>query len=120
MANKLSKELSGKNKRLLSLAKTLADLKPHQRVIILDHLDLKTCDDIYYIISKVLNCEHFPKYKCNKLKHKLSSYSNDLAYVMDKSKNPKRRKKILTQLGGGVLPLILNAALPLLLNLFPK
>lgn len=115
MANK--KKLSTKQKRLLSLALTLKELKPSHRTIILDHLDDESRDALYALISKVLNSTSIPKSRQTSLKRIVHLKKREFKELLDKSKSKSHRKKRLTQVGGG-LPFILATAIPLLLNLF--
>ncbi len=105
---------------LIPLLHVLKSLKSSDRVIILAHLDDHTRDAIYKTVSKVLKSKKVPIQNRIHLRDNLCSFKSDFRYLMSKDSSPIQKKRKLTQLGGNPLSLILDTALPLMLDLFPR
>lgn len=105
---------------LIPLLSVLKSLKSSDRIIILAHLDDETRDHLYLTIASVLKSEKVPIQTKLTLKKKLHSHEDSLKHIIDNSVSKQTKKAKLTQLGGGPLKTILNTALPLMLDLFPK
>lgn len=111
----------GKQSRvLLPLLEVLKSVKPEQRVIILAHLDDPTRDVLYKTIGRVLKSSKLPISKRLFLKSKLAPFKTELRELVDDRKSSRQKKKRLTQMGAGPMSYVLRAAIPLILNTFPK
>jgi hypothetical protein len=110
----------GKKSVVLPLLHVLKSVKPEHRVILLAHLDDPSRDALYEAINRVLKSDKLPARRRRFLKSKLEPYKDHLRYLADASKSPARKKKRLTQIGGGPMTYVLRDAVPLLLDLFPK
>ncbi len=106
--------------QLLPLLNVLKSLKSSDRVIILAHLDDETRDGLYVTINTVLKSEKVPIETRLKLQNKLKHHQDCIKHITSDKTSPKTKKKKLTQLGGGPMKSIIQAALPMMLNLFPK
>lgn len=106
-------------KSLLPFLHVLKSLKARDRIIILAHLDDETRDSIYKTISQVLRSNKVPIQNKLYLRDKLKSHKDNLRYLINQKKSSTQKKKKLTQIGGSPLSVLLNTALPLMLNLFP-
>ena len=94
-------------------------MKPAHRIIILEHLSDRSRDDLYATISKVLaDSPKMPYKKRISLKHKLEPYKEHFRYLGNGQNKPRSKRKTLAQVGGGPMTHMLNAALPLLLDLY--
>ena len=107
-------------KVMLPLLNVLRNMTADHRQILLAHLDDKTRDGLYETISHVLRSNKVPFAKRLFLKSKLSPYKKDLRYLSNPKRTGAQKRKRLTQVGAGPMSHILKAAIPLLLNLFPK
>ena len=105
---------------LLPLLSVLKSVKPEQRQILMAHLDDKTRDRLYETIAQVLKSEQVPLAKRVFLKSKLSDYKTELRYLTTPGKSGREKKRKLAQVGGSPMNYVLQTAIPLLLNLFPK
>ncbi len=105
---------------LIPLLHVLKSLKSADRVIILAHLDDHTRDAIYKTVSNVLKSKRVPIQNRIHLRDNLGSFKSDFRCLISKDSSSVQKKKKLTQLGGNPLSLILDTALPLMLDLFPK
>ena len=103
---------------VLPLLEVLKQLRPDRRVIILQHFDDRTRDQIYEAIMHTLSSEKVPFRKRLFLRSKLLPYKNELRFLADKKRSAECKKKKLAQVGGGAMNYILRAAVPLLLNLY--
>lgn len=117
------------NRRLLPLLGVLKAVRPYQRVILMAHLNDKTHDALYRTINKVLRSERVPFRKRLFLRSKLRKFKREFRQLSAVSDAPTtrvtrslaaRKKKALMQVGGSPFSYMLQAAIPLLLNLFPK
>lgn len=108
------------NRVLLPLLEVLKSVKPDQRVIILAHLDDQTRDLLYKTIYKVINSDKIPFAKRRFLNSKLTPFKNELRDLGDANKTLFQKKKRLIQVGGGPMSYVLRAAIPLILDTFPK
>ena len=106
--------------QLIPLVNVLKSLKASDRVIILAHLDDVTRDDLCVTVNSVLKSEKVPIETRLKLQQKLRGHSDCLKHIASDTASPNTKRKKLTQLGGGPMKLILQAALPMMLNLFPN
>ena len=106
--------------RLIPLLNVLKSLSSNDRIIILAHLDDETRDLLYLTISSVLRSEKVPIETRLKLKKKLLPHKAKFRVVTRQDASSQLRKKKLHQLGGSPLKLMIDTALPLMLNLFPK
>ena len=113
----LSKQRKGE---LIPLLEVLRSLKSSDRIIILAHLDEETRDALSSTIASVLKSEKVPVETRLGLQKKLHRHGDSLSCVVDHAASGKERRRTLSQLGGGPMKVLLNAALPLLLDLFPK
>ncbi len=106
--------------KLIPLLHVLRSLKSSDRVIILAHLDDETRDGLYATINSVLKSDKVPIETKLILNRKLRPHSGCLKHITCDKTSAKIKKKNLTQMGGGPLKVILQAALPLMLDLFPR
>lgn len=118
MKQMASKALSKKS--LIPLLHVLKSIKSSDRVIILAHLDDKTRDAIYKTVSQVLKSKKLPIQNRLHLRDKLNTFKTDFRYITSSNGCQSKKKKKLTQLGGNPLSLVLDNALPLMLDLFPR
>lgn len=107
---------------ILPLLHALKTLKPDLRVIVLEHLDDRTKDELYRIIGEVLRSDKVPFRKRLFLKGKLEPYKKEFrCLARDSTKAGSARKgRTLAQVGAGPMTHVLRLAIPLLLNVFPK
>lgn len=105
---------------LIPLLNVLKSLKSNDRVIILAHLDDETRDALSATIASVLESEKVPIETRLHLHKKLRDHRDCLKHIISDRASSKTKKKKLTQLGGGPMKHILQAALPMMLQLFPK
>lgn len=105
---------------LIPLLNVLKTLKSSDRIIILAHLDEETRDALYLTIASVLRSNKVPIEAKLKLKKKLSPHKKTLRHLICETSSEQSKKKKLTQLGGGPMKLLIDTALPLMLDLFPK
>jgi len=109
----------------LPFLSALKKLSPDDRVIVLSHLDFKTRDALYKTIVAVLRSRRIPLPRRKELKVQLSPYKQELRqisrqYGRGRTKKPKRKtvNQQLARLGGEPLGIVIDAAIPLLLNVF--
>jgi hypothetical protein len=109
-----------KKKVLLPLLHVLQSLPHDKRMIILSHLDDYARDGILETVTNVLRSEKLPFKKRRELAKKLAPYKKDFRFLVNPKKSPAGKKKRLAQLGAGPMQHVLRAAVPLLLNIFPR
>jgi hypothetical protein len=109
-----------KKKIMLPLIHVLQSLPHDKRVIILSHLDDKTRDAVLETVTTVLRSEKLPFKKRRELARKLAPYKKDFRYISDSGKSQSGKRRKLSQLGAGPMQYVLRAAVPLLLNIFPR
>lgn len=104
------------------LIQVLRHVSPDHRVILLDHFDDWTRDGLVQTIRQVLSGKKVPERQRLYLKTQLSPYKDDFRSLINPSgrQTSKSKKKALAQVGGKPMDCILNAAIPLLLETFPK
>ena len=109
-----------RKKEVIPLLNVLKSMNSTDRIIILAHLDDKTRDDLYLTIDSVLKSEKVPIQAKLNLHKKLHHHKGHLKQLTNKTISKQTKKKKLIQIGGNPLKIILNVALPLMLDLFPK
>ena len=111
---KLTKSKKKKLQRLLPLMHTLFQLKPQQRVLVLEHLDTEACQSVKDCISHVL------RDKSSKSRKKLSPVVKKnkklLESLLKASFKKGSDKRKLASIGGSTLTDILSFAIPILLS----
>lgn len=105
---------------LIPLLNILKSMKSKDRIIILAHLDEETRDALCATINSVLTSAKVPIETKLKLKKKLYRHKDDFRHLSSEEATTSSKKKKLSQLGGNPMKVVLDAALPLLLDLFPK
>lgn len=105
---------------MVPLLNALKCTKSKDRIIFLAHLDDKTRDDLYLTIASVLKSNKVPIETKLALKKKLHPHKESLRCLIAENEPKDKKKKKLTQIGGSPMKILLNTALPLMLNLFPK
>jgi len=106
---------------MLPLLEALRGMKPERRVIVLSHLDGRTRDGIYETVAHVLQNEKLPLAKRLKLKEKLYPFKRQFRYLASPSaRHPRKKRRALAQVGGGPMSHVLRAAIPMLLDTFPR
>jgi hypothetical protein len=111
-----------KARKVLPLLRVLQDFKPKsRRSILLSHLDDESCEALYEAVANVMLSDRIHPTVRAKLKRILNRNREPLTILSDKEADPALKKRHLTQMGGGVLSLILSTAIPLLVDLLrPK
>jgi hypothetical protein len=111
-----------KARKVLPLLRVLQDFKPKsRRSILLSHLDDESCEALYEAVANVMLSDRIHPTVRAKLKRILNRNREPLTVLSDKEADPALKKRHLTQMGGGVLSLILSTAIPLLVDLLrPK
>jgi hypothetical protein len=111
-----------KARKVLPLLRVLQDFKPKsRRSILLSHLDDESCEALYEAVANVMLSDRIHPTVRAKLKRILNRNREPLTILSDKEADPALKKRHLTQMGGGVLSLILSTAIPLLIDLLrPK
>lgn len=104
--------------RKIKLLQILRKIKPHERSLLIQHLD----NDAIEIISEfVFNCIktdfRLSKRKKNALKSKLHSSKKELACIADKSCDLKKRKGLIVKQSGQGLGILLGTLVPVIANL---
>lgn len=135
MRIKLEQRLSKKSKRakksflqfekkasnFIRFLKTLKELKPKQRDVLLQHLDNNSCDILYDTVTNVLNSRLLTEKQKIQLQKKLLPHRSCLQDLSRASTHLPTRKKKISQAGtGSVLLPIISAAIPLLSKLRRK
>lgn len=105
--------------RILPLLSILRSIRPEQRIILLSHFDLKTKDAICSAISFTLSTEKLSKQKKRRMVKKLEPHMREILPIIRQTPVAARRKRLM-QVGAGPMKHILNATIPLLLDVFPK
>ncbi len=95
-------------------------MKAEDRIIMMSHLNNEAKDALYKTVTHVMSSENLSGGRRNRLKSKLSPYKKILSYFSSSRSTPSGRRKRVVQLGGSPMNYILNAALPLFVNLFAK
>ncbi len=113
-------DMGGQPHKVIPLLDALRGMKPDARTIILAHLDDATRDDIYKTIAKVLQSDRLPAKKRAMLRRKLETFKSEFRQLAGAKASPRRKKKTLTQVGGGPIGHVIKQAIPLLLNVFRK
>ena len=101
----------------IPLFQVLRELKDHQRQIIIDHLDAKSCNALVECVKCVL--KRGPKKKGKrqtKLRACIKQYHKDFAHILGKRQSSRQLAKV----GGFPLGLILSTAVPLLMSFLKK
>ncbi len=107
-------------KVILPLLNALKSMKPDQRIIVMSHLDDRTRDAIYRTIDTVMRSKKVPTVERKLLRERLAPHKETLRYLTNVEKGPVGKKRRLTQIGGAPLDSVLNTAIPLLMDFFPK
>jgi hypothetical protein len=105
---------------ILPFIHTFKTLRPAQRVILLAHLDDKSCNLLCECCANVLHNSKIPTAKRKRLSKALLPHKAALRQLVHPSGSLTAKRKKLYQLGGGPLSLILGTALPLLVDLLRK
>ena len=109
-----------RKKELVPLLHVLKSMKPEQRVIILAHFDSHTRDGLYRTITGVLQSKKMSLRQKRSLKKKLLPFKSDVRVLTNRGGSSSRKRRKLMQFGGAPMSHVLRAAIPLLLNIFPK
>lgn len=105
-------------RQLLPMLQVLKQMKASDRIILLSHLDDYSKDAIQKTISHVLTSDAVPRRKRKLLIDKLAPYKKRIMYLNSPRASSVGKRKTVVQLGGDPLGYVLNAALPLFVNLF--
>lgn len=103
----------------IGLVSILRKLSPQDRNLIIDHLNDHSCEFIYECIYNGITNPNISKKSKKLLRDRLQNDKTKLRYLARPGGNSKRKRKILTQVGG-FLPFILGAVLPILTSLLQK
>ena len=103
---------------LLSLMHVLNSMKPDHRQILFEHMDDKSRDYIYDVVTRLLTSDALPKKKKLLLKSKLGSYKPYFRAVADPKCSKTEKRRCLRAVGGRPMNYVFRAALPMLLNVF--
>lgn len=110
----------GQNKKRACLAKSVPLLRALRCMSVkdvegtLELLNDQGLEAVYQCINNcVYNCKLPKKHQCS-IKEALANTSEVYEYLANPRKCRKRKRKLLKQVGGGGLPLIITTALPLL------
>lgn len=106
--------------RLLPLLSVLRSVSPEKRVILLSHFDDATRDAICRAVTFTLTTERLSKSTRKRLKQRLEPYREDFRYIIRPKGSPPGKRRRLLQVGAGPMNHVIRAAIPLLLNMFPK
>lgn len=108
----------------MALFNVLTELSPLQRAIIIDHLDMKTCNTLISAIKMVIDQgpEEAPPHLRKKLLSVMRKHGQELDTFLSKSKSLSSlsKKRHLARIGGNPLFFMLASAIPALINLFKK
>jgi hypothetical protein len=107
-----------KLKKAIPLCRALCKLDEEERAALLSYLDGDGRDVLYQCMHNCLYNKAIPRDKRHELRDKLSGKAKVIAYLAKAGNNLEKKRRMLTQHGGSILPTILSAALPLLLSLF--
>lgn len=104
-------------KDCLCLFNLMSKASPDEMETILRSLNQHGRSNVYKGISNSIYNPGVSEFKKNEIRKKLMNEGKTLKYLAGKRGNEKRKKKVLIQKGGALLPLILSAAIPLLSSL---
>ena len=104
----------------LPFLRAMQTVNPKYRPLIIDRLDDRGRDILCRGVSNVVENPALNEKTRKRLAKKLSPHRDAIRSLCKKCGSKNKRKKILTQLGGFPLSLVLSTALPLLLNLINR
>jgi hypothetical protein len=119
---KVGSSMSGKgaiNKKTFPLIDSLCKLNDSEQQSVIKYLNKEGREAIYECVANCIYGTSISKLKRTELKEKLGSKKKVYKYLARAANNPARKRKLLSQTGGG-LPLILATVLPFLATLFTK
>jgi|APCry1669192269_1035402.scaffolds.fasta_scaffold62561_1 hypothetical protein len=107
--------MSTSSKDNLRLLKILELCSPKLRQVLLQKADKKT---VKCLVECVHNILHNSNIKLEKnIRKKLQKFKDPLRKIIDRKLSLKKRKQIICQRGGGIIPLILPPLLSLLASI---
>jgi hypothetical protein len=109
-----------KLKKTIPFCRALCKLDDEERSTLLTYLNSEGRDVLYQCMHNCLYNKAIPKEKRHALRATLSGKAKVITYLAKAGNNLEKKRRMLTQHGGSILPAILSAALPLLLSLFSK
>jgi geranylgeranyl pyrophosphate synthase len=120
--NKVKRDIE-QQRKLLPFLSALKKLSPDDRIIVLSHLDFKTRDLLYATIVSVLRSRKIPLEWRRKLKQQLAPHKKELRqisrqYGRGRVEKKERATRHLARIGGESLGVLIDAAIPLLLEIF--
>jgi DNA primase catalytic subunit len=118
----MPKRVSSRNrlKKVIPLCQALCKLGDEEREALLSYLNSEGREALYECMHNCLYNKSIPKENRQELRAKLSGKAKVITYLAKAGNNLEKKRRMLQQHGGSILPIILSAALPLLLSLFSK
>ena len=108
------------NKKTFRLISSLSKLGDSEQQVVVKYLNRDGREALYECVANcIYGTNTIPKLKQAELKETLGKKRKVYKYLAKPKNNPIRKKKLLSQTGGG-LPLILATVLPFLATLFSK
>ena len=107
-------------RRHIPLLQVLKELTGYQRQIVMDHLDLSSCNALAHSVSTVLHKGQSSvknKKRIARLIRANKSLFSDIVGTRICKKNCQKKKRALARVGGNPLGAILSTGIPLLLSL---
>ena len=103
--------------KIVQFLHTMKTIEPSNRSAVIQGLDNKSCKLLYRAITSALQSPYVGPTRRKRLSQRLAPYKNQLRILMMNNTDLRKKKKILKEMGGFPLDIILNTAIPLLLSL---
>ena len=107
-------------RRHIPLLQVLNELKGYQRQIVIDHLDLSSCNALAQCVTTTLHKGQSSaknKKRIGRIIKENKSLFSSIIGTRNCKKNCQKKKKALARVGGNALKAILSTGIPLLLSL---
>ena len=106
-----------KIKKVVPLLRALQNATEEDRQALCKHLGVDGCEAVYECIHNAVHSKKLSAEERSGLKKELSPHKKAIRYLCKPGKNQKKKQKVLSQVGGSPLLMILSSVLPLISSL---